>query len=177
MKKTTASWLGVLSLVLAGFVWASFVAPVGYLPVDRAQADPPADQTYTGNKRCASCHFEQYMKWKKSPHSKAFEVLTAKYQADEKCLKCHTVGFGEETGYSLANASAALQAVGCENCHGPGSKQEEISQQFAKIKELSPEQDQAVRGSIWKVLPRNICIECHQMQAHKDSETPPDMRK
>ena len=39
-------------------------------------------------------HFDQYMKWKKDKHSKAFDLLTVKYEKDVKCLKCHTTGYG-----------------------------------------------------------------------------------
>ena len=71
-------------------------------PTPPASADPPADQEYTGTKRCASCHFDQFMKWKASPHAKAFSLLTKKYEADAKCLACHTTGYGQKTGYGAA---------------------------------------------------------------------------
>lgn len=141
-----------------------------------AQAEPPADQKYTGVKRCASCHFDQYTKWKKSKHSKAFDTLTAKYQKDEKCLKCHTTGYGQDTGFTDIETTPALAGNTCEMCHGPGSIHEEVGQKYAKVKKLSPEQEKEVRGSIWKVLPKNICIECHVTQAHKDSQTPAELR-
>jgi len=116
------------------------------------------------------------MKWKKSGHSKAFEILTAKYQSDAKCLQCHTTGYGEATGYKAA-ADEALAGVTCESCHGPGSKHEEVSQPFAKVKELTPEQEKMIRDSIYKLLPGNVCVDCHQVQAHKDSETPKELQK
>ena len=141
------------------------------------ETPPPAGQEYTGTKRCASCHFDQFMRWKKTPHSKAFDDLTAKYQADAKCLKCHTTGYGEATGFKDAASGAALAGVTCEVCHGPGSKHEEVSKPFAQVKNLTPEQEKAVRDSIWKVKPQNVCIECHKVQGHKDSETPAELRK
>lgn len=135
---------------------------------------PPAGQTYIGAKRCASCHFEPFMSWKKTGHAKAFEVLTPKYQKDEKCLKCHTTGWGEPTGYK--DGEKTLAAVTCETCHGPGSKHEEVSQPFTTVKNLPPEQEKLVRDSIWRTLPKNICIECHIVQGHKKSETPPELQ-
>ena len=161
---------GMGVVVLSGLAVAAFVA-VGTL-----QADPPSGQTYTGAKRCASCHFDQFMKWKKSGHSKAFEMLTAKYQQDEKCLACHTTGYGVTTGFKDFETTPALAGITCEVCHGPGSKHEEISQPFAKVKKLTPEQEKMIRGSIWKMIPKNVCVECHKVQGHKDSLTPPDMR-
>ena len=145
--------------------------------VESASADPPTDQEYTGNKRCASCHFEQYMSWKKTAHSKAFSLLTKKYETNADCLKCHTTGYGEATGFKDSASTSALQDVGCESCHGPGSKHEEICQPFANVKDLTKEQEATVRGSIWLMLPKNVCVECHKMQGHGKSSTPPEMKK
>lgn len=172
------AWNGLIGKTgLGAFaLFASLVLLSGSIPVRAADAEPapPEGQTYTGAKRCASCHFDQYMSWKKTKHSKAFDVLTVKYQKDEKCLKCHTTGLGEATGYK--DGETALAGVTCEQCHGPGSKHEEASQPFAKVKKLSPEQEKIVRDSIWKVLPNNVCVECHVVQGHKKSETPPELQ-
>jgi len=139
-------------------------------------ADPPADQEYTGTKRCASCHFDQFMKWKGTAHATAFSLLTKKYEADAKCLKCHTTGYEQKTGYGAVKDDS-LKNVGCEVCHGPGSKHEEAAKPFAQVKNLTKEQEELVKGTIWKILPNNICIECHKVQGHGDSPTPPEMKK
>jgi hypothetical protein len=139
-----------------------------------AEPAPPAGQTYTGSKACGACHFDQFMAWKKDKHSKAFDILTAKYAKDVKCLKCHTTGYGEATGYK--DGATALAGVTCENCHGPGSEHEKVSKPFAQVKKLTPEQEKAVRDSIWKVLPGNVCIECHETKGHKPSSTPKEMQ-
>lgn len=170
-------WMGGVVATFVCFFLLTFVIPEGPLPAPTASAEPPADQTYTGSKRCASCHFEQFLKWKKSGHSKAFEMLTAKYQTDAKCLKCHTTGYGEPTGFKDFATTPALAGITCESCHGPGSKHDEIAQQFKNVAKLSEEQEKLVRGSIWKMLPQNVCVDCHSVQAHKDSETPPELRK
>jgi hypothetical protein len=136
---------------------------------------PPAGQEYIGSKKCSACHFDQYMKWRKTGHAKSFELLPAKYQADAKCLKCHTTGFGHPTGFKTA-ADADLKGTGCENCHGPGSAHAEISKPFATQKP-NPEQQQVCRDSIWKMLPKNVCVECHIVQGHHDSLTPKELQK
>jgi hypothetical protein len=136
---------------------------------------PPEGQTYTGSKRCASCHFEQYMSWTKTKHAKAFDLLTSKYETNAECLKCHTTGYGEETGYKTAD-DKALAGVTCETCHGPGSEHEEICQQFGK-KKLTEAEEKICNDSIWRMLPKNICVECHGVQGHKKSETPDDLKK
>lgn len=182
------NWRGILGLaavggcLLAAVVLArapQAVAQAGAAKGEASAAEPPPPegQTYVGTKRCAACHFDQFLKWKKSGHSKAFDVLTAKYQNDAKCLKCHTVGYGEPTGYKDKTSTPDLIHVSCENCHGPGSKHEEVAKSLSAVKKLSPEQDKAVRDTIWKMLPKNVCVECHMVQGHHESPTPPEMRK
>ena len=143
---------------------------------DAPEAAAPADQEYIGAKRCASCHFEQYMSWKKTAHAKAFVVLTAKYQEDPKCLKCHTTGYGKATGYKDWDTTSSLASVTCETCHGPGSKHEEIAQPVAQVKDLTPEQEKVLRDSIWRMIPQNICVDCHKVQAHEKSSTPKELQ-
>lgn len=172
MRRVTGRTMGAaIGMSLLGAV----LLAVGPLPT--VQAEPPTGQSYTGAKRCASCHFDQYMTWKKSGHAKAFDMLTEKYQKDPKCLECHTTGYGITTGFKDFDATPALAGITCEVCHGPGSEHEKIAQPFAKVKKLTPEQEKAVRGSVWRMIPKNVCVECHKVQGHKESPTPPDMRK
>ena len=129
---------------------------------------PPAGQTYTGVKQCSSCHFKEYTAWKKTKHAKeAFESVPAKYRTNGDCMKCHATGYGAPTGYKDAS-SANLAGTTCEACHGPGSEHDKIAKQYEKKKQLSPEEDKAVRGSIYKVLPDNVCVRCHISQNHKE---------
>ena len=157
-------------LMAAGPAWSQPESTAAEEPA------PPADQKYTGTKQCASCHFDQFMKWKSSKHATTFDLLPAEYQADAKCLACHTTGFGKETGFKTAAASADLKGTSCEACHGPGSKHGEIAQQFANQK-LTAEQEKTVRDSIWKMNPKNVCISCHMVQGHHESPTPAALRK
>ena len=39
----------------------------------------------------------------------------------ENCLPCHTVGFGDPTGYVDDGSTPHLAGVQCENCHGSGA--------------------------------------------------------
>ncbi len=173
-KLRRTSYVGLATVAAA----LTLVAVLGGLDLlGTAFADPPEDQTYTGAKRCASCHFTQYMSWKKTKHAKTFDLLPAEYQEDAKCLKCHTTGYGTPSGYKDQASTASLAGTTCESCHGPGSKHDEIAQQFKSKKTLTPEEEKLVRGSIWLMLPKNVCVECHTVQAHKKSETPPELRK
>lgn len=82
-----------------------------------------ATAEYVGSASCAQCHVEETRIWKESGHSHAFQTLIQKgSQADPTCIACHTVGFGEPSGYQRAFAQSKLTDVGCESCHGPGSE-------------------------------------------------------
>jgi hypothetical protein len=129
-------------------------------------AQPPEGQTYVGSKVCASCHLEQYSVWKQTKHAKGFEILPAKYRADESCLKCHSTGHGEKSGFVSIDATPALQGTSCEACHTAGSKHAEIAKSFGN-KKLGKDEEAYVRSSIYKLRPKNACIECHIDKAHK----------
>jgi hypothetical protein len=135
----------------------------------------PQGQTYTGAKRCSACHFKQYMQWKKTKHGKdAWEKVPAKYQSDPQCLKCHVTGYGAAGGYAAGTAPEVLQnllGTTCEACHGPGSVHEQIAKKYTTKKQLSPEEDKEVRGSVYKFLPQNVCVRCHLVQNHKEHPT------
>ncbi|MDZ7300941.1 MAG: multiheme c-type cytochrome [candidate division KSB1 bacterium] len=85
------------------------------------QSLPPelSANTYVGSEVCKLCHEQIYGKWRDSKHARALEVLVANGQAtNPKCLRCHTVGFGEQNGYDIKNKQPYLAGVGCEMCHG-----------------------------------------------------------
>jgi hypothetical protein len=126
---------------------------------------PPENQTYIGAKQCSSCHFDQFLSWRQTKHAKGFEILPAKYKTDASCLKCHSTGFGEPTGFTGAK-TPELAGTSCEACHGPSSKHAEIAKSFG-TKKLSKDEDAYVRSTTYKVLPGNACVACHAAQSHK----------
>lgn len=135
-----------------------------------AEPAPPAGQTYVGTKKCAACHFDQYLLWRQDKHAKAFDILPAKYKTDASCLKCHTTGYGESTGYK-SSADVNLAGISCEACHGAGSKHEELCKPFAQANKLSPDQEKLARDSIYRMLPENVCATCHTSKGHKPHPT------
>lgn len=100
------------------------------LAIDDAHAVDPnaipgvsATATYVGSASCQSCHPQAHEIWQKSGHAKAFETLVKRgSDADPHCIKCHTVGFGQTSGYRRPSGTDALVDVGCESCHGPASE-------------------------------------------------------
>jgi hypothetical protein len=128
-------------------------------------AKPPEDQTYIGAKQCASCHFDQFLKWRQTKHAKGFDILPAKYKSDASCLKCHTTGFGEKSGFKDAK-TLDLAGTSCEACHGAGSKHAEIAKGFGG-KKLTKDEEAYVRSTTHKILPGNACVACHVAQSHQ----------
>ena len=78
---------------------------------------------FAGTDACAKCHPGAHRIWRESGHARAFATLrNAGADADPNCLACHTVGFGTPAGYRREFAGSKLVDVGCESCHGPGSR-------------------------------------------------------
>ena len=175
MYKWTRTVVGVTIVAVLGAVLISM--PVAIASAADAEPAPPEGQEYIGSKKCASCHFEQFMSWKKDAHAKSFDLLTKKYEKDEKCLACHTTGYGESSGFKDIKSTPNLAGTTCEACHGPGSNHEKVCKPFAKAKKLTEEQEEVARDTIWAVLPGNICIKCHQTKAHQKSQTPKELKK
>jgi len=98
-------------------------------------AAPPS---YVGAKKCRACHIKQFQSWEKTKMAHAFELLrpgaaaAAKkkanlepqkdYTHDQKCVGCHTTGFGQPGGFVSLEQTPGLVGVQCESCHGPGSE-------------------------------------------------------
>ncbi len=158
------SWFVLAGALLAAVVLSLFTRErtIAQQPL----AQPPTGQTYVGTKECAACHFDQFMVWRTTPHQKAFTILPTKYQTDASCLKCHTTGFGEPTGFKSLKETPNLAGNTCENCHGPGSEHVKVAKSFGQ-KKLSEEEQKYVRSTIYKILPKNVCVECHLSVGHK----------
>jgi hypothetical protein len=106
------------------------------------QAKAADEATYVGANKCKMCHMKQYKAWAETKHAKAMMAFKGEPKAQEAmatalkieikgsadktddCVKCHVTGFKKEGGFPQADStkSAAVAFVGCEACHGPGSK-------------------------------------------------------
>ncbi len=93
-------------------------------------------EKFVGAEVCGRCHADEYSRWAKTPHAQAYATLVKEeMQNSEDCLKCHTVGFGQQTGYVLtslqkdgegkvtsAKDTPQFRNVQCESCHGMGTR-------------------------------------------------------
>lgn len=86
----------------------------------RVKAPSPV---YKTDSKCAECHTDRHSDWMATRHAGALETLT-KIGMDKnpECLKCHTVGYGIETGFQDAATTPLLANVQCESCHGPAAQ-------------------------------------------------------
>jgi mono/diheme cytochrome c family protein len=133
---------------------------------------PAADvegATYVSNNKCKMCHITEYKSWQTTPHAKAFDMLktadaakitemagrlgvklTGPASEAPECLQCHVAGHGLAGGYPGADSTktAALAAVTCESCHGPGSKHVAAAKEAKKA---------AINGKVSE----KFCRECH----------------
>lgn len=118
------------------------------------EAPPPAEgqPSYVGLEACADCHDEAVAQWKTTVHAGAYETLVAaNKQYDLSCVGCHVTGFREPGGSEVVE-NHNLQAVQCEQCHGPGSLHVE-----------DPTTD-----NIQRLAPVEVCLGCHTPE-HSDT--------
>lgn len=98
---------------------------------------------YVGSHACRQCHSggehgDAYVRWLSGRHAGAYWRLATDWalflaqqrphfqdlqdpRADDRCLLCHTTAF-QDPDAILASSFDIGEGVGCEACHGPGSK-------------------------------------------------------
>lgn len=93
------------------------------------------------------------------------------YTRQADCLKCHTTGFGAKGGYAIPDEkdkkalrkAEELEGVGCESCHGPGSKYVEI------FKDILDKQRPYTRAELYAAglnkMGPEICAKCHNKES------------
>ncbi|HVV70814.1 MAG TPA: cytochrome c family protein, partial [Verrucomicrobiae bacterium] len=136
-------------------------------------------QSFEGRKKCSSCHKSQAQSWGETAHAKAMESLKPNtkaeakkkakldpkkdYTKDKDCVGCHVDGWGKEGGYTIEDPSKFTTGVGCESCHGPGSKYRGIHRKsgaaYEKSKKTTPRQTRADAGQDFKF--EESCNACH----------------
>lgn len=85
----------------------------------------PRHQTeaYVGTTTCAKCHGAAYKIWQHTKHSQAYSDLEkAGHKKDTDCVSCHVIGLDSVSGFRSRSLTPDLANVGCESCHGAGSK-------------------------------------------------------
>jgi hypothetical protein len=159
----------LVRIITAAAVVAVFTLGALLAVAEDQPAAAPKDHAYVGSKACKTCHMGEkkgaiWEQWLSTAHAKSMSVLdSAKGERkDPKCLKCHTVGFGKESGYKLEGLDAAmaapegLGAVGCESCHGPGADYKSMT--------VMKNKEQAIAAGM--VVPDEaVCKSCHNPES------------
>lgn len=141
------------------------------LMADEKKVEKPK---YLGVKVCKGCHKDQYKVWETLAMAKAMDALKSDKakaiskdaEKDPKCLECHTVGFGEESGYKApdpkkkeeVDKAKALEGVQCESCHGPGGKYVSVMSKAMGGKKLDKK---AVQDAGLTMPDETTCQKCH----------------
>jgi hypothetical protein len=89
-------------------------------------APAPGEAAFVGNTVCAECHAEAFPVWEASKHRQAWKTLEdAGKQFHLNCTGCHVTGWERPGGVCRLDKVAGRENVGCESCHGPGSRHAE----------------------------------------------------
>lgn len=132
--------------------------------------------TYTGADTCEKCHRKTHRSWKKTKMAKAFDILKPNnrneakmkagldpkqdYTKEEKCIPCHTTGYGLPGGFVSEEETPKLVGVQCESCHGPGKYCVPIMEKRGRIYELHELLEAGLRPR-----PETVCITCHNAKS------------
>mgnify|MGYP005848809743 CR=1 FL=1 len=82
----------------------------------------PSPPMYVGAALCRDCHTGNHTDWSQTIHATAFNTLVQAGQGNNVlCFPCHSVGYGQPSGFVSLTATPELANVQCENCHGAGS--------------------------------------------------------
>ncbi len=133
-----------------------------------AERVDPKGGHYVGTQACASCHKDAQAAWQKSHHAKAFETLLRRAKEEKvwnparhpDCVICHSVGYGERSGFRSQEQTPDLMGVGCEACHGPSSQHVQFWRKWKKKK--APRED-AKKAKTPKQA-RVACYTCHTFE-------------
>ena len=90
---------------------------------DRVAPKPgPGESSYVGVEACTKCHKEAREVWDGTRHATAYKTLADEdKQFNLDCVSCHVTGYERPGGSTVVHVQK-LENVGCEVCHGPGSK-------------------------------------------------------
>jgi hypothetical protein len=129
--------------------------------------------TYAGAKRCGVCHQNQYDRWQKTRHAKAFYSLKkVKEDKNPECLKCHTTGFRQDNGFWDYKTTPDFANVGCEECH-------KLRIPHVTLATITPVDNEFMKisSTLGKVDSSTVCTKCHTKDKDPEFNFDEDKRK
>ena len=114
------------------------------------------EAAYIGSQTCIGCHDsmnkEHIDAWRKSPMARKAFSLIQNEKDRTKCTPCHA------TGYDPEKKTYKEENVGCEACHGPGEK----------YQEMMAGGDALEGGRIARENALKSCTRCHHPHTNKE---------
>ncbi|MEW6377240.1 MAG: c-type cytochrome [Thermodesulfobacteriota bacterium] len=114
------------------------------------------EAAYTGSESCIGCHDSLNKKhidaWRRSPMTKNAFFRIQNELDKTKCIPCHA------TGYDPEKKTFQEENVGCEACHGPGEK----------YQDMMTGKDALEGGKIARENGLKSCTRCHRAHIRKD---------
>lgn len=146
----------------------------GYVYLEVSRDSPQQGPTYVGVGRCRACHEptsigNQFGAWRSTAHSRAYDTLftlrgqTILNRSGRElgwCLGCHAT----DGRRSNRNSIISSEGVGCEACHGPGSR-------YARYDVMvSTSRFHGAGGATGSL---NDCFQCHRSPSTPDTSSCP----
>lgn len=177
--------IGIATTIMTWLVAIVVLAEAPPVGTDGAAVDTTYE--YLGTKKCRMCHSKQYKSLLESPKGHSWKALMpgesqpakiragldvkTDYRTDGRCLKCHSVGYGEPGGYTVPNPNdrhserlaEKRQGVGCESCHGPGSGFVQIMRDIWRNERKYRIEELRAKGR--HAVGPEVCGKCHNDQA------------
>jgi hypothetical protein len=83
---------------------------------------PEGTASYLGIEACSDCHRQERAVWDQTQHARAYATLEKEQvEFNLECVGCHVTGYDRPGGSTVTHVEK-LKDVGCEVCHGPGSR-------------------------------------------------------
>ncbi|MFQ6099293.1 MAG: ammonia-forming cytochrome c nitrite reductase subunit c552 [Armatimonadota bacterium] len=124
--------------------------------------------TFVGRATCAVCHSDIDALYTTTAHGEDFGDPAGNNSGLDfirgfggRCQPCHTVGFDEPSGFNPDGSTPHLESIGCEECHGPGSKHvEDPSGSSMKVAAVNRDEES---GTKFMHIPidQRTCWDCH----------------
>lgn len=158
-KQAVAAVILLVPIAIAGAILWADAEPAARLD-DNAVAFhtwSAQDPAYEGGRTaCRRCHLAEFRSWERTAHANALETLPEESRTDPNCVKCHTTGYGQPTGFTSLADTPNLANVTCEACHGPGS--------LYKEQEVMESREASVAAGM--VVPdESTCTSCHNSES------------
>jgi hypothetical protein len=103
-----------------------------------ADSTQNAPDHFLGTEVCVRCHQAEGEQWKTTPHARAWQTLVdAKKDATPECISCHVVGHKLAGGFNSMVSSPGMVNVGCESCHGMGTRHDAFVANPQKVNETA----------------------------------------